>query len=119
MRCDAGTNIVIVKADFGRDKYSSVCGEYYYDGNCTSIIETTGIMRNLCSYKDSCDVLANGATFPDSCYGEQKILKVWYQCVGTGNLNLKEVFRNFYAFILCKSNYIWWKCKWKTLSISF
>jgi hypothetical protein len=83
LRCDAGTNIVIVKADFGRDKYSSVCGEYYYDGNCTSRIETEEILRNLCGNKNTCDVVASTATFQDNCSGEQKILKAWYQCVGS------------------------------------
>ena len=78
---------MIVKADFGRDKYSSVCGEYFYDGNCTSRAETETIMKNLCSNKNSCDVVANTATFPDSCIGEVKVLKVWFQCVGNGKWN--------------------------------
>jgi hypothetical protein len=85
LRCDNGTNIVIVKADFGRDKYSSVCGDYYYDGNCTSRIETESILTGLCSNKPTCDVVANGITFPDACSTEKKVLKVWYQCIGTGS----------------------------------
>jgi hypothetical protein len=51
-------------------------------------------MRNLCSYKNSCDVLANSVTFPDNCSGEQKILKVWYQCVGTGKFTY--ILTNFF-----------------------
>ena len=51
-------------------------------------------MRDLCSDKNSCDVVANSVTFPDNCRGEQKILKAWYQCVGSvittgGNANGK------------------------------
>ena len=88
MACDVGTNIVIVKADFGRDKYSSVCGDSYFDGNCTSRVETETILKNLCSNKQTCDVIANAVTFQDNCPDQKKVFKVWYQCVGTGNLGL-------------------------------
>jgi hypothetical protein len=64
LRCDAGTKFLIVKADFGRDKYLSACGDYFYDGNCTSVVATT--------------------VFPDPCYGQPKLLRVWYQCIGDG-----------------------------------
>ena len=84
MRCGTGTKIVIVKADFGRDKYSSVCGDYFYDGNCTSREGTEELMTNLCGNKQNCDQFVSTATFPDFCPNEKKILRVWYQCVGDG-----------------------------------
>ena len=86
MKCSVGTKIVIVKADFGRNKYSPVCGDYYYDGNCTSTQDTTQIMKNLCGNQQTCRVNINVPTFPDLCYGIIKILRVWYQCVGDGKL---------------------------------
>jgi hypothetical protein len=93
LRCGTGTKIVIIKADFGRDKYSSVCGEYYYDGNCTSKDDTTQIMKDICGNKQNCDQFVNTDIFPDNCSGHTKILRVWYQCVGDGN-------RNYIKFII-------------------
>ena len=76
---------MIVKADFGRDKYSSACGDFYYDGNCTSRVNTEEILKNLCSNKQYCDVVATPEVFSDPCPYVSKILRVWYQCVGEGN----------------------------------
>jgi hypothetical protein len=84
LRCDAGTQILIIKADFGRDKYSSVCNDYFYDGNCTSVVATTEIFKNLCGGKQNCDVTPSLDIFPDPCFNQEKILKVWYQCIGEG-----------------------------------
>jgi hypothetical protein len=84
LRCPINTKIVIVKADFGRNKYSSVCNDFYYDGNCTSREDTTEKMRNFCGNKQTCDQLVTGDIFTDNCFGVVKLLRVWYQCVGDG-----------------------------------
>ena len=92
LRCDSGTKIVIVKADYGRDKYSSVCGDFFYEGNCTARTDTEELLKNLCGNKQNCDVVANPDVFPDSCPGVRKLLRIWYQCVGDGkNLIYKVI----------------------------
>ena len=78
---------MIIKADFGRDKYSTACGGYFYDGNCTSLVTTTEILRNLCGNKQTCDVVPTIEIFSDPCPDVGKLLRVWYQCVGDGDLN--------------------------------
>ena len=88
LRCDIGTKIVILKADFGRDKYSTVCDNEYYDGNCTSRVQTEEVLTKLCGNKQNCDIVVNIDTFTDPCPYVTKLLRVWYQCVGDGNSNL-------------------------------
>ena len=91
LNCEANTKIVIIKGDFGRDRYSIACSNTYYDGNCTSSISTTEKLRELCGNKQNCSVKPTPATFGDPCLpGTAKILKAWYQCVGDGK------FENFY-----------------------
>ena len=82
LSCETGKNIVIVKADFGRDKYSIACDDKYYDGNCTSRVDTEQELRRLCGTRQSCEVKAS--LLVDPCPGVIKILRVWYQCVGEG-----------------------------------
>ncbi len=84
LSCDINSRIVIVKADFGRDKYSIACDDKYYDGNCTSRIETEETLRTLCGNKQTCEFAPNPDLFPDSCPRVTKIFRVWYQCVGQG-----------------------------------
>ena len=43
-------------------------------------------MKDLCGAKESCDIYVTVPPFPDFCVGQTKILKVWYQCVGDGNI---------------------------------
>ena len=43
-------------------------------------------MKNLCGNKQNCDQYVDTPTFPDFCYGHQKILRVWYQCVGDSKI---------------------------------
>ena len=83
LRCDFDTKIVIIKADFGRDKYSSACGNYF-DGECKSFANATEIAKKNCGNKRNCDLISSTQIFSDPCYGQQKILRVWYQCVGDG-----------------------------------
>ena len=85
LTCEAGRKIVIVKADFGRDKYSIACDDKYYDGNCTSRLDTEETLKNLCGNKQTCEVSTSPDNFPDPCPYVTKILRVWYQCVGDGN----------------------------------
>ena len=85
LRCEADAKIIIVKGDFGRDPYSNACGDFLYDDNCTSRIDTEEILRKLCNNKGSCDVIASPENFPDPCPDVQKLLRVWYQCVGDGD----------------------------------
>ena len=86
LRCETGTKLLVLKADFGRDKYSSACGDYFYDGNCTSVVATTEIVRNLCGGLQYCSVTPSNQIFPDPCYGQKKLLRVWYQCIGEGKI---------------------------------
>ena len=76
---------MIVKADFGRDRYSIACDNKYYDGNCTSRVSTEAILRNLCGGKQNCTVSPTPQIFGDPCLpNTAKILRAWYQCVGDG-----------------------------------
>jgi hypothetical protein len=83
LSCDSHTNIVIIRSDFGLDKYSDSCGEYF-NVNCTSLANTTEITKNLCENKQICDLGASIEIFPDPCNDKHKLLRVWYQCVGDG-----------------------------------
>ena len=42
-------------------------------------------MKNLCSNKQNCDVTPTTEIFTDPCPYVQKLIRVWYQCVGDGN----------------------------------
>ena len=80
LSCDIKSRIVIVKADFGRDKYSIACDDKYYDGNCTSRVDTEQELRRLCGNRQSCEVTPS--LLVDPCPGVTKIFRAWYQCVG-------------------------------------
>ncbi len=95
--CEPGTKIVIVKADFGRDKYSMACDDKYYQGYCTSRDDSVkDILAKQCGNLESCDVKVSTDTFPDPCPNVIKLLRVWYQCIGEGNLKKKKFFFNIY-----------------------
>ena len=88
LSCLAEDKIVIVKALYGRDKYSAACGDYFFEGNCTSQTDVEQKLKALCSNKATCDILVNSDNLQDPCPPNvAKILKVWYQCVGDGNFN--------------------------------
>ena len=95
LRCPINTKIVIVKADFGRNKHSSVCNDYFYEGNCTSLEDTTEKMRIYCGNRQTCDQYVDGDIFTDNCFGNTKLLRVWYQCIGDG-MNLWNIFLKIY-----------------------
>jgi hypothetical protein len=83
--CPTATKIVIVKAIYGRDKYSSSCGDFFYDGDCTERNKTEAKLRSLCSNNQNCSIYVGSANFQDPCPLDiKKLLKVWYQCVGDG-----------------------------------
>jgi hypothetical protein len=84
LRCEINSKIVIVKSDFGRDKYSASCGNINYEGDCSSRVNTEELMKTLCGNKQNCDQFVSTPMFPDLCPIETKILRVWYQCVGDG-----------------------------------
>ena len=96
--CDPLTKIVVLKADFGRDKYSMACDDKYYSGTCTSRDESVkDLIKNLCGGKENCDLTANVNTFPDPCPYVIKLLRVWYQCVGEGISLIKKL--NLYILL--------------------
>ena len=83
--CTGNTKIVVIKAIYGRDKYSSACGDYFYDGDCTARKPIEDKLKSLCSDKQTCDVYVGSSNFQDPCPPDiRKLLKVWYQCVGDG-----------------------------------
>jgi hypothetical protein len=83
LKCEQNTTILIIKADFGRDKYSLACDDKYHNGTCTNRDESViNILRQQCGNKQTCDVLVDVNTFPDPCPNVIKLLRVWYQCVG-------------------------------------
>jgi hypothetical protein len=85
--CPMNTKIVIVKAIYGRDKYSSACGDFFFDGDCTARKPIEDTLKNLCSNKQTCSINVGSGNFQDPCPpGIKKLLKVWYQCVGDGLL---------------------------------
>ena len=90
LKCEANTKILILKADFGRDKYSIACDDKYYNGDCTSSLNTEEVMKNLCGNKQTCEVTPTPDVFGDPCPYVTKLLRVWYQCVGDGKNVLSE-----------------------------
>ena len=96
---------MILKADFGRDKYSTACDDTYYEGNCTTRVQTEEILKNQCNNKQNCDVVVSTNTFPDPCPNVIKLLRVWYQCVGDGN-NLSFSTTEYFKYLLnyCSNN---------------
>jgi len=82
LTCEPGQTITIIKADFGRDQNSMTCDiEFNYNGDCTSRVQTTEKVRELCKNNSTCELSANIDTFDDPCPGVIKQLRVWYQCV--------------------------------------
>ena len=85
LKCEAGTRIVILKADFGRDKYSIACdSEYHSSSLCTNRVDTEAILKDTCGNQQNCNISVNTDNFPDPCPNVIKLLRVWYQCVGVG-----------------------------------
>jgi hypothetical protein len=82
LSCDNNEEIVIIKGDFGRVKYSKTCDDNFYTGeDCSSEEETTSMLRTECDNKVSCSLEANIVEWPDKCIGVRKQLRVWYQCI--------------------------------------
>lgn len=84
LSCPSDQTIAIIKADFGRKKNSMTCdNKFHYTGECTSEVETTDKVRELCQNNNTCYLTASTSQFSDPCENVIKQLKVWYQCVKT------------------------------------
>ena len=110
LSCPTDSKIVIVKGIYGRDKYSSACGDYFFEGNCTSRVDVEQKLKSLCNNQQTCSIYVGSANFQDPCPPDiAKILKVWYQCIGNGRLNILFYLNKFVVIIiLIFSLHDWW-----------
>ena len=90
LRCEANTKILVNKAEYGRDEFTTACGDFLHDTSCFS--DVTEIVKNQCGNMQNCDIKASNGVFPDPCVGYTKLLRVWYQCVGDGIFYLHSKF---------------------------
>lgn len=68
LSCPQNLSIAIIKADFGRDSYSSTCDDkYHYGDDCESRASTTDKTRDLCQGKSNCYLTVSVEQFADPC----------------------------------------------------
>jgi hypothetical protein len=85
LNCDPKTKVVIIKATYGREKYSATCDTSYYDGTCEADSEyVKDILNDLCLNNQTCSISVDLDKFNDPCPNVTKSLKIWYQCIGEG-----------------------------------
>ncbi|XP_074537091.1 L-rhamnose-binding lectin SML-like [Halichoeres trimaculatus] len=80
--CDAGQEIVVYGADFGR-RDQTTCSYMKEASQVADVYcsNPTTLVADRCNGKRSCMVLASSSVFGDSCSGITKYLEVAYQCV--------------------------------------
>lgn len=61
--------------------FNSSLDNWNLDGDCTTRVDTTDKVRELCQNENSCTIVANSTYFQDPCPNVVKQLRVWYQCV--------------------------------------